>query len=278
MSATRTLAQARQAGLLALKGQQSSARSDVDCLLATATGLSRSQILAFGERLLSQDEDEQFSALLDRRQRGEPIAHLLGQRDFIDFTLKVAPCVLIPRPETEHLVEAALEQPADRVLDLGTGSGCIAIALARAWPESTIHAVDYSTEALAIAQQNAQALQVEHISFFTGDWYEPVAQYRYDLIVSNPPYIGLNEPELQQGDVRFEPSLALTSGTDGLSALRQIIAGAAARLNAGGRLWVEHGYQQAKAVRDLMAAHDLVNIETRDDLAGQERITGGRAQ
>ena len=278
MSVARTLAQARQAGLLALQGQQTRAAVDVDCLLTAATGLSRSQILAFGEQCLSDTEHKQYSALLARRQHGEPIAHLLGQRDFIDFTVKVAPSVLIPRPETEHLVEAALEQPAARVLDLGTGSGCIAIALARAWPASTVHAVDCSTEALEIAQQNAHELQADQIRFFVGDWYAPVSEQRYDLIVSNPPYIGLNEPELQQGDVRFEPSLALTSGTDGLSALRQIIAGAPARLVAGGRLWVEHGYQQAQTVRELMAAQHLVDIETRDDLAGQERITGGRTE
>ncbi|MBS3785209.1 MAG: peptide chain release factor N(5)-glutamine methyltransferase [Gammaproteobacteria bacterium] len=278
MSVTHTLAQARQAGILALQEQQTSAGLDVDCLLTAVTGLSRSQILAFDERLLSAHEYKRYTALLARRQRGEPIAHLIGYRDFIDFTIKVAPSVLIPRPETEHLVEAALEQPADRVLDLGTGSGCIAIALARAWPASTIHAVDRSPEALEIAQQNARALQADQIRFFAGDWYAPVAVQQYALIVSNPPYIGLNEPELQQGDVRFEPSLALTSGTDGLSALRQIIAGAPARLAAGGRLWVEHGYQQAQAVRELMAAQHLIDIETRYDLAGHERITGGRTQ
>lgn len=278
MSASRTLAEARQAGLLALEGQVSLAALETDCLLAAATGLPRSHILAFPERTLSVDHARTYTALLLRRQQGEPIAHLLGQREFLDFTLKVDHRVLIPRPETEHLIEAALEQPATRALDLGTGSGCIAIALARAWPECRVQAVDCSAEALSLARENASALQAAQIEFVLGDWYAPVADERYDLIISNPPYIGRDEPELQQGDVRFEPTLALTAGVDGLTAIRQIIAGASARLEPGGRLWVEHGYQQAESVRQLMASHRLSGIETRRDLAGHERITGARAQ
>lgn len=277
MSQTRTLAQARQAGAQALSNITELAALEADCLLAAVTGLQRTALIAFTERTITGDQYQTYTALLARRQAGEPMAYLLGQRAFRDFDIRVSPHALIPRPETEHLVEAALEQPANHVLDLGTGSGCIAIALARAWPQSHIHAIDCSADALTLARENAVLLNAKQIEFFLGDWYAPVYGHRYDLIVSNPPYIGCDEPELQQGDVQFEPSIALVAGNAGLSDLEQVIAGAAAHLNPGGRLWVEHGYQQAGRVRQLMHDYRLCRIETRCDLAGHQRITGAYA-
>lgn len=277
MSQTRTLAQARQGGAEALCNAGELAALEADCLLAAVTGLQRTAIIAFSERPINAEHDQAYRSLLARRQTGEPMAYLLGHRDFCDFSIRTSPHALIPRPETEHLVEAALEHPAQQLLDLGTGSGCIAIALARAWPQSRVHAVDCSADALTLARENASLLNAKQIEFFLGDWYAPVAGCRYDLIVSNPPYIGCDEPELQQGDLQFEPPIALVADNAGLSALEQVIAGATAHLNPGGHLWVEHGYRQAEQVRQLMQDQQLCHIETRCDLAGHPRITGAHA-
>lgn len=277
MSHIRTLAQARQAGVQALCHAGELAALEADCLLAAVTGLQRTAIIAFSERPINAQHDQAYRSLLARRRAGEPMAYLLGHRDFCDFSIRTSPHALIPRPETEHLVEAALERPAQQLLDLGTGSGCIAIALARAWPHASVHAVDCSADALTLARKNAALLNAEQIKFFLGDWYAPVSGSRYDLIVSNPPYIGRDEPELQQGDVQFEPPIALVADNAGLSALEQVIAGARAHLSPGGRLWVEHGYRQAELVRQLMQDHQLCHIETRCDLAGHQRITGAYA-
>ena len=271
-----TLDEARQRGTTLLGAVHGDAAVDVDWLLTAATGLNAAQRRAHPEDRMTEAAWRQFQALLQRRYRGEPVAYLLGRRGFLDFNLVVTPAVLIPRPETEHLVEAALETRAARVLELGTGSGCIAIALARAWPAATIDATDCSAEALTVATQNAAILGAERIRFRRGDWYEPVAGSRYNLIVANPPYIGDEEPEPDQNDARFEPRLALRAGEDGLAALRTIIAGAPEHLEPGGRLWVEHGFRQGPAVRESLAANGFGAIETRTDLAGHDRVSGGR--
>ncbi|TVO62358.1 peptide chain release factor N(5)-glutamine methyltransferase [Spiribacter vilamensis] len=271
-----TLGEAQRRGVELLAAARSDAEIDVDWLLTAATGLNNARRRAHPEDWMTETAWRRFRALLQRRYRGEPVAYLLGRRGFLDFDLVVTPAVLIPRPETEHLVEAALETPAARVLELGTGSGCIAIALARAWPAASVDATDCSAEALTVATQNAAILGVEGIRFLRGDWYEPVSGPRYNLIVANPPYIGEQEPEPDQDDARFEPRIALRAEEDGLAALRTIIAGAPDHLEPTGRLWVEHGFRQGPAVRDCLAAHGFEAIETRLDLAGHERVSGGR--
>lgn len=271
-----TLAQAQRRGVELLAATPADADIDVDWLLTAATGLSAAQRRAHPEDPITETAWRRFQALLQRRYRGEPVAYLLGRRGFLDFELVVTPAVLIPRPETEHLVEAALETPAARVLELGTGSGCIAIALARAWPAATVDATDCSAEALTVATQNAAILGADGIRFRLGDWYEPVSGSQYNLIVANPPYIGEQAPEPDQGDARFEPRLALRAEESGLAALRTIIVGAPRHLEPAGRIWLEHGYDQGPAVRECLAAHGFEAIETRRDLAGHERVSGGR--
>ncbi|MEX0449373.1 peptide chain release factor N(5)-glutamine methyltransferase [Spiribacter sp. 221] len=270
-----TLAEARRWGIDQLAATSPSAAIDTDCLLAAATDLDPVQLRAWPETPLDAAAWQRFRRSMARRRAGEPVAYLLGRRAFMDFELTITPAVLIPRPETEHLVEAALEQPTDRVLELGTGSGCIAIALARAWPDTRIDAVDRSRGALAVARGNADALGITSIRFLAGDWYGPVTTDRYGLIVSNPPYIADHEPEPDRDDARFEPRGALRAGADGLEALDTIIAAAPRHLRPGGRIWLEHGHRQAPAIRDRLAAQGFSGIESRFDLAGHERVTGG---
>lgn len=223
-----------------------------------------------------------FSSLCARRRGGEPIAYLIGQREFYGREFQVAPGVLIPRPETELLVDLALTkvgaggtatQPP-RILDLGTGSGCIAISIALECPECEVVAVDASPAALAIAQANATLLGA-NVCFRNGDWFSPLTGKRFDLIVSNPPYIAAADPHLAQGDLVHEPPTALASGADGLDAIRTIIAEAPGFLHPGGSLWLEHGYDQAEAVKELLLAAGFMAIEPHTDLAGIIRITGG---
>lgn len=278
MTAPPTLGEARRRAGQALAPVSPSPQLDAECLLAWATGLNRTRFLAYPDEPIEGPAWAHFQGLLERRIAGEPVAHLTGHRGFMDFDVQVGPAVLIPRPETEHLVEAAIEQPARAALDLGCGSGCLAIALARTWPEAQVDAVDHSEPALAVAQANARALGVERIRFHAGDWYEPVTHQRFDLIVSNPPYIADNEPELAAGDLRFEPRQALAAGPTGLEAIETVVRGAPGRLRPGGRLWLEHGYRQGEAVRRELAAAGFSNIQTRCDLAGHERISGGRLE
>ena len=276
MNAPASLAEARRWGIEQLAATSPSAAIDTDCLLAAATGLTPVRWRAWPETPLDPDAWQRFHDTLQRRRSGEPVAYLLGRRGFLDFELAVTPAVLIPRPETEHLVEAALEEVTDRILELGTGSGCIAIALARAWPDARIDAVDVSDEALAVASGNAKALNAGAIRFLQGEWFAPVEGQRYGLIVANPPYIADNEPEPDHDDARFEPRRALRAGATGLEALETVIAAAPRHLEPGGRIWLEHGCRQGPAVRDQLARHGFGAIETRHDLAGHERVTGGR--
>ena len=217
---------------------------------------------------------------MQRRLAGEPMAYLVGQREFMGHTFRVTPDVLIPRPDTEVLVETALEcvagQAAPAVLDLGTGSGAIAISIALARRDARVMASDVSAKALAVAAANAWDLTAS-LRFVEGSWYDAVpAGEGFDLIVSNPPYVANDDPHLGQGDVRFEPRGALTDGADGLEDLRRIVAGAHRHLKAGGALWMEHGWDQAEAVRTLLADAGFADVHSRQDLAGIERISGGR--
>lgn len=255
---------------------------DAQVLLAHVLGRDRAWLAAHGADALSRERADRFLALAKRRRDGEPIAYLTGVREFWGLPIGVSPAVLIPRPETEALVELALSRlPTDRdlrVLDLGTGSGAIALALAHERPRVQVVATDTSTEALVIARANAQRLALPNVEFVTADWYDGVAATRFDLIASNPPYVEPRDPHLNEGDVRFEPRSALTPAGNGLAALRAIIAGAGAHLVARGTLVVEHGYDQSAAVHALFSAAEFADIITARDLAGIPRVVAGLAR
>ncbi|MES2258794.1 MAG: peptide chain release factor N(5)-glutamine methyltransferase [Pseudomonadota bacterium] len=246
-------------------------------LLCHALGLSRVSLITQSERALTEEEAQRLSALLRRRLDGEPVAYIVGRREFFGLPFEVSPAVLIPRPDTELLVELALERlpPSGSVLDMGTGSGAIAVSLAYARPDAGVTALDVSPDALAVAQRNA-ALNQAQVRFMTSDWYGALGNQRFDLIVSNPPYIASGDRHLAEGDLRFEPSGALTDHADGLSALRTIVAGAPAHLQPGCWLLLEHGYDQADAVRALLTAQGYTEVQSWRDLSGIERASGGR--
>lgn len=258
-------------------------------LLANLLDVSDTWLLAHDDQTLSSGQAAHFFALAERRRAGEPLAYVLGWREFYGHRLRVTPAVLIPRPETELLVETALAamplpragEPAPRWVDLGTGSGAIAIALALSRPDIQVWATDLSPEALAVAQQNAQHLHAPRVRFARGTWWDALASLpelagtRFDGAVSNPPYIAAGDAHLHQGDLPYEPLSALTDHGDGLQHVRQLIAGAAAWLKPGACLWLEHGYDQAAAVRRLFVqAGGWASPESRRDLAGIERVTG----
>jgi release factor glutamine methyltransferase len=243
-------------------------------LLAAATGFSEASVLAHPERALPAEAEAKFRDFAARRARGEPIAYLLGEKEFYGLPLAVNPAVLIPRPETELLVERALAHRPSSILDLGTGSGAIALAVKRHLAAARVVAVEADLSALLVAKRNAAKLGLE-VDFRHGRWFAPVAGERYDLVVSNPPYVAAGDAHLSQGDLRFEPKSALVSGPDGLDALREITRGAPAHLNPGGWLLVEHGFGQDKAVRELLQEAGFGEIMTWPDLAGIARISGG---
>ncbi|MNZ22654.1 Release factor glutamine methyltransferase [compost metagenome] len=255
------------------------ARLDVELLLAAAIGKSRSYLHTWPERIVSSEAALVFAEYLQRRRSGEPVAYILGQQGFWNLDLEVAPHTLIPRPDTELLVETALEllplSPV-RVLDLGTGTGAIALALANERAQWQVMAVDRVLEAVALAERNRQRLQLNNVQVRSSHWFDALKGERFDLIISNPPYIAAEDPHLVAGDVRFEPSSALVAGADGLDDLRVIVSQAPAHLQPGGWLLLEHGYDQAAAVRELLAQHDFEQIESRIDLGGHERISLGR--
>jgi release factor glutamine methyltransferase len=253
-------------------------RLESELLLARVLETSRSFLYAHPEQNLPARHATEFRALVQRRIRGEPIAYILGEREFWSMTLHVNPAVLIPRPETETLVSAALENlPAGkpvRVADLGTGSGAIALALARERPLAEVHASDIIAEALDVARGNAQRLGITNIQFHLGSWCAPL-KGRFELIASNPPYVSGLDPHLDRGDCRFEPRIALTPGGDGLAAIRSIARAAPAKLARNGWLVMEHGHDQGSAVRALLMADGYRNIDTLEDLQGLDRITLG---
>lgn len=254
--------------------------TDARWLLAHAAGRSQTWLYAHARDPAPDGVADRFESLVKRRVAGEPVAYLTGVRGFWGFDLAVTPATLIPRPETERLVELALARlPANdaRVADLGTGSGAIALAIARERPDAAVLATDASVPALAVARANAQALGLTHVRFAHGDWYAPLAGHLFDVIASNPPYIEDADPHLAQGDLRFEPASALSSGADGLDAIRILAAGAMAHLAPGGWLLVEHGLSQGAAVRALFEQAGLIEVITERDLEARDRVTLGRA-
>ena len=251
-------------------------------LLSVASGMATALIAAFPEREIAPAAAREFQEMAGRRLSGEPVAYILGYREFYSRQFKVTPDVLIPRPETEQLVDLALEYlPAGasvEVLDLGTGSGIVAITLACEAGNARVTAIDASAAALAVARENAAHLaSPESVHFMQSDWFTALNGRRFGLIVGNPPYIAQGDTHLAQGDLRFEPAAALASGPAGLDAIRQITAEAPRHLAAGAWLLLEHGYDQGPACRDLLAASGLMEVQTWRDLAGLERISGGRA-
>jgi len=307
------------------------ARIEVQMLLQQMLGVTRAHLLAHPEQALDEAQAATYGALLQRRLAGEPLAYILGEREFYGLNFRVTPATLIPRSDTELLVELALQripqhlpasltppglsnpsQPplvrggvsehAFRVLDLGTGSGAIALSIAHARPDIEVTAVDASQEALEVARENARRLLVQHepahistkplalsdvegsmrtdsvignVRLLRSDWFAALQGERFDLIVSNPPYIAANDAHLAQGDLRFEPRGALASGTDGLDDIRRIVAGAKEHLHAGGWLLFEHGYDQAGRARELLSAAGYAGVFSACDLAGIERVSGG---
>jgi release factor glutamine methyltransferase len=254
-----------------------SAALDAEILVATVLGVDRARLAADPDRALAAEELFALESLLRRRLDGEPVAYLTGRREFWSLDLAVTPDVLVPRPETEILVERALAAiaglPQPAVLDLGTGSGAIAIAIASERRDSSVSATDRSPAALAVARRNGARFAPANLRFFEGDWFAPVAGARFEAIVSNPPYVAEGDAALAL--LAREPRGALVAGPEGLDALRAIAAGAAAHLSPGGRLLLEHGAAQGAAVRALLAGAGLRAVETFRDLAGHERVTEG---
>jgi len=253
---------------------------DAELLLCHALDRPRSWLYAHGDDELDAAATAAFDALLARRRGGEPVADITGRRGFWSLDLQVGPATLIPRAETELLVELAFERlPAGqplRVADLGTGSGAIALAIARERPLAEVLATDASAAALEVAAANARALSLGNVAFRHGDWFAPLAGERFDVIASNPPYIAEDDVHLGRGDLRFEPAAALASGADGLDAIRVIAAAAPAHLRPDGWLLVEHGYDQGEAVRALFRAAGLASVDTARDLEQRDRVTLGR--
>lgn len=254
-------------------------RVDAEVLLAYALSKSRSWLIAHADDLLPAEHASAYAVLVEQREAGEPVAYITGRRGFWSLDLEVTPATLIPRPETELLVELVLQllpiDKAARVLDLGTGTGAIALAIARERPRAQVTATDASADALAVAQRNAQRHGIRNVSFAHGDWFAPLGDQRFDVIVSNPPYIESHDPHLNQGDLRFEPITALASGTDGLDDIRRIIVDAPRHLASEAWLLFEHGWNQGEAVHMLLRNASFTKVSTTRDLEQRDRVTAG---
>ncbi|WP_372362400.1 peptide chain release factor N(5)-glutamine methyltransferase [Xanthomonas sp. NCPPB 1325] len=255
-------------------------RSDAEPLLLHALGRDRAWLFAHGRDPVPSAVAAAFDALVQRRQAGEPVAYLTGSRGFWTLDLEVSPATLIPRADTETLVELALERldhaPGRRVADLGTGSGAIALAIASERPQAAVVATDASAAALAIAQRNADRHRLSNVHCRHGSWFAPLAGEQFDLIASNPPYIAAGDPHLERGDLRHEPASALASGKDGLDDIRLIVAQAPGHLRTGGWLLLEHGWDQGAAVAELLRAQGFAQVATHQDLEQRDRVTLGR--
>jgi release factor glutamine methyltransferase len=256
-----------------------SPRRDAEILLGHVTGKSRTYILAFDETTLTTEEGAQLETLLNRRINGEPVAHLVGMREFWSLPLEVTPATLIPRPDTECLVEQALgrlpESPCD-ILDLGTGTGAIALALASERPDCRVTAVDFVADAVALATRNARSLGINNVTIAQSHWFTTLEGKTFGMIVSNPPYIDEQDPHLAEGDVRFEPLSALVAADEGLADLAHIIREGRRFLLPGGWMLLEHGWKQGPAVRELYIQAGYDEVETCRDYGGNERVTVGR--
>jgi len=253
-------------------------RLDARLLLEFVSGKTHTALITQADNLLGPEQQARFLALVERRAAGEPLAYLTGEAGFYGMTFAVTPAVLIPRPETELLVESALAlsdtlPPSAEILDLGTGSGILAVTLAKCLPDARVTAVDASADAIEVARRNAERHGV-NVRFHQGHWYAPLGAARFDLIVSNPPYVAADDPHLERGGLPFEPRSALTDGGDGLACLREIIAGAPRHLHPGGALFLEHGYDQAEAVRALLLQEGFREVRSQRDLNAIERVSG----
>lgn len=255
-------------------------RNDARILLQHVLKANYAFMLAHPEQVLTLGQVAALDGLVTRRENGEPIAYLIGEQGFYDLIFKVTPAVLIPRPETELLVELGLARiPTDctcRILDLGTGSGAIAVTLAKHRPQSNVVAVDLSMDAVLVARMNADAHSVSNLSIVTSDWFDQLGGDEFDVIVANPPYVAEDDPHLSQGDLRFEPQMALSAADEGLACLQHIVATAPEYLKTDGWLLLEHGYDQADACRGLLQAAGFSQLFSHPDLAGILRVSGGR--
>jgi release factor glutamine methyltransferase len=272
-----TIASALVAAAKAIGGED--ARADAELLLAHLLSRPRSWLYAHGDEAMAPELALRFAALLQRRAQGEPVAYLVGRREFWSLDLEVTPATLVPRPETELLVELGLDRlPAGStglVIDVGTGSGAIALAVAWERPQARVTAVDASAPALLVAQRNAVRLGLERVRFLRSDWFSAIRDECFDLVLANPPYLAEDDPHLREGSLPFEPASALASGRDGLDALRTICAEAPARLRPGGWLLFEHGLEQGAPSRALLQSAGFEQVHTWRDLEGRERVSGG---
>lgn len=275
-----TIAAAIDAAARALRESSRTARLDAEVLLRHASGLTLADAVAQPQRPLSESIRDTFAALIERRRQGEPIAYIIGHREFWSLDLVVSPATLIPRPETELLVEQVLARiPAEasrRVADLGTGCGAIALAIAHERPLARIVATDASEAALAVARANAKRLSLTNVDFHCGEWFAPLGDEQFDIVVSNPPYLRADDPHLEEGDLRFEPRAALVAGNDALSEIHIIARAARHHLVSGGWLLLEHGFDQATDVRSMLADTGYLEFQSYRDLAGHERVSAGR--